>query len=516
MNKQYFKGKTGLIFFLITLLFVVTSSFFYENKTLYTNFVDEEDNMVSAKYILSGQELYKDIFEQHQPTLYLISSGIQKVVNPGSIFLLIKRHREFVIIWSDIWDIVIAGCFGWVGLGFVLIYELTKHFLFGNFFLAEAFSVYPLVFLVGKTIQFSGEKIKLLEFLFYGICFSFLVFTLAPIWPLLLFLMAVFVLKHRAITLKDFFIFLLGFLLVLIPILPFISVQGYIKDVLYFNSKYYIPLSGEQLNAASIVKSFFSFLLAFESGLEKTPILIVIQILSLVLITGFVYFAKKRNFSIFFILLIILGLANIRFVQPGLDFYRGFHLLPWFAILVFIASYIFAIILRDKKFRILLLINIILSLLLVITIDLADSKTLFIKRNLDNDYYIYYSNQFDMGTAISIMKNNADTLFVYPDESLIYWQAGIKKATPYVFFYPFMENIPFVLNEVSAVFEKTPPTYFYCTNCQESKFAKYLKMYTPILKNGKETDLYILNSKIESLSKENRNQLSFYKFSFSK
>ena len=195
-------NKAGILILLVTLIVVGATSYFYENKTLYTNFVDEEDNMVAAKYIVSGQELYKDIFEQHQPVPYVISAGLQKVVNPDSIFLLIKRHREFVIVWSAVWELAMVYSFGWVGLIFIFIYEFTKHYLFGNFFLAEALSIYPLVFLTGKLLLLL-KKPGLSGLFFYGICFSFLTFTLAPIWPLLLFLFVLLIFKQKKISWKE-------------------------------------------------------------------------------------------------------------------------------------------------------------------------------------------------------------------------------------------------------------------------------------------------------------------------
>src|SRR4030066_1503588 len=169
----------------------------YENKVSYVHFVDEEENVVGGKYIVAGQKLYSDIFSQHQPVAYILSAGIQKVTNPTSIFLLIKRHREFMIAWSIIWATFLIWRYGFRVAPAGFAFEVSKIFLLGNLFLAESIVIYPVLYLCGLTL--TAEKIKRLEFLFAGLTAGIIVFTLSPLWPLLAGLIIIYLLKRRGL-----------------------------------------------------------------------------------------------------------------------------------------------------------------------------------------------------------------------------------------------------------------------------------------------------------------------------
>ncbi|MEJ2441813.1 MAG: hypothetical protein P8Y06_02755, partial [Patescibacteria group bacterium] len=260
MIKSLLKQKK-LILVLITLIFLLITSFFYENKVSYIHFVDEEDNMITGKYLLRGDKIYSDIFEQHQPISYIASAAVQKVTKPSSIFLLIKRHREFVILWSILWSVFLVYRFGLLGLGFSGIFESTKIFLLGNLFLAESLIVYPLVYLVAFALR-KTKKLDSLDIFFLGLVFSFCTFLLAPAWPLITFLFLFLFIRDKLY--KKWKMLLLGFMLVVLLILPFISVfPDYFRDIFLFNLKYYIPLERNGLGFFSIIKSFFSFLTVF-------------------------------------------------------------------------------------------------------------------------------------------------------------------------------------------------------------------------------------------------------------
>src|SRR3989344_1765887 len=103
---KFIKSRINLI--LITIGLLIFLGYFYENKVFYIHFVDEEDNLVLGKYLTRGEKLYSDLFSHHQPLAYIISAGIQKTTDPNSIALLIKRHREFLIVWSAIWLLLLT------------------------------------------------------------------------------------------------------------------------------------------------------------------------------------------------------------------------------------------------------------------------------------------------------------------------------------------------------------------------------------------------------------------------
>lgn len=74
-----------------------------------------------------------------------------------------------------------------------------------------------------------------------------------------------------------------------------------------------------------------------------------------------------------------------------------------------------------------------------------------------------------------------------------------------------MENIPGLSAEINALFITNPPEFFYC-DCDNLTLKKYLINYYRIVKDGKETDLYVLKSKSKEITKEQKDKLKYYNF----
>lgn len=490
-------------------IFLLAIGYFYENKVSFTHFVDEEENVVTAKYMLGGEKFYGSIFSQHQPVAYIASEGIQKFVTSDSIFVLIKRHREFMIAWSMLWAVFLVWRFGLWEIPAVLTIEISKIFLLGNLFLAESLSIYPIIYLTG--IIFTEEKIKKFEKFFIGIIFGLLIFLLSPIWPLLAGIGVVLIFQKRKEIKKFIAPVLLGFLTVFLAVSFFVSWPGYFKDAIVFNSKYYIPLNGDQLSIYTIPKSFFSFVLAITDNSFNTPILGIIKGVSIFYIFGLIVLISKKYWKLALITFFLLGFSNIRFITPGMDYYRGFHLIIWFSILISSTVYIFYFI--SKKIGNYLPLFLV-SIPIFIIAFVFSRKTLFVKRNVLNDYYINYSAYVDAGSVIAQLKRPGDTLFVVPDDSLIYWQSGIARFSPYVVYYQYMNNVPYVVQDLQKRFENNPPAFFYCRCEGDPDMQNYLKNYTPILKDKKNIWLYILKTRIEPLTGEQKAYFDYYRYSF--
>ncbi len=126
-----------------------------------------------------------------------ISATIQRIGQPESIYSLVLQHRLFVLVWSIGWNIVLTLRFGLIGLGFSILYETTKGFLFGERFLAEALIAYPIVYLVGLL----WKKMRRFDIILSGIATWFIVFSREPYVPLALFL---FALLYRRISFTIF------------------------------------------------------------------------------------------------------------------------------------------------------------------------------------------------------------------------------------------------------------------------------------------------------------------------
>lgn len=504
------KAKTMVLAFLIIvgLGFIAYS---YENKAIYIHFVDEEENMVTGHYLLQGDKMYQDIFSQHQPFPAIFSAAIQRATNPNSLFLLVKRHREFIIAWSFIWSLFLIFRFGFWSAGFVFSYELTKIFLLGNVFLAESLVVYPVIYLVGLVIAKLRNDPSIIESFFVGLILMFLVFTFSPIWPLLALLFVCIVVKFKIYNWKKIGLIGLGALPVLLSVLLFVGIPEYINSVFVFNSRYYLPLNHDQLSLSTLPKSFFSFFLPFLPSSPDTVISQIIKVFSLCFVALSIYMLLKKK-KILFLVFVFLGLANIRFIQPGLDYYRGFHLIVWYSLLLFVVFWGIKNIADITKSKVIKT-GLVILVSGLVTFSLIVARTeLLIKRNLANDYYVNYSPQFDLGEAVRILRGSGDTLFVAPDQMLIYWQSEIQKSSKYIYYYPFMDKIPPVQNDIANMFESNPPTFIYCRKEQFSNLPQYLSDYLRLTRNGDPVDLYIHKGKLKSISRQQLKELEYYQF----
>ena len=179
-----FNKRILLVSILLIFLFITSKA--YLNHVFFLDFADEEENFLPGKYIFNGKKLYSDIFVQHQPTAYIISGFIQKIVNPKTISALVKVHRFSIILWSALWGIALTLRFGLPLFIAVLILELAKISLLGNLFLAESLVVYPLIYIGAYTILI--KKDKFIELFFVGLLIAFVFYSLSPLWPLIIFI----------------------------------------------------------------------------------------------------------------------------------------------------------------------------------------------------------------------------------------------------------------------------------------------------------------------------------------
>lgn len=501
-----------LALFGLTVFFLITSSYLYRNKAFSLRFVDEEDNFAIGKYLSKGEILYDDIITNHQPFTYLFSEVVHKITKPQNTYLLINRHRETMIIWSFIWSILLVLYFGWAGLIAVLVYELTKIYLLGNLFLAEAQIVYPLMFL-GGLICFYKNKLNNLELFLLGVSFSLAIFLLMPLWPAVFFLFLVLLIRQRISLIHTFRHLFIGAVVSFLVLFKFISIPGYFYYSLYANLFYTVPSYHAENWLTTISKALLTPFLAF-FPVGPTPTARVIQVLSVLLIVNMSYLIFKKRYFKTFIILILLGLGNIRFVYPGTELYDGFHLLPWYATMILVVFLVSADVLKNKGNLLLKSAN--LSLIIfVLGLSLNFAKAdLFEKKNTWLEYNINYSTHTNRGDAVRVMKSAGDTLFVSPNAWLVYWQSDADHLPKLYGYYPWMSGVPKIHLAVLEAFSKNPPTFFYCENCGGLDLEKYLVQYQEIKNYGKESMLYVYKDKIAKLTTEQLDQLKFYGFAF--
>src|SRR3990167_7756989 len=461
-----------LIFCLVFALLAITAPA-YKNIIFSTKFVDEEYNFAIGKYLTRGEILYGDIITNHQPITHLLSGFLQYKQKPGTTKDLINTQRTAIANWSAIWSIILVFYFGLAGLIFSFIFELTRNHLYGNLFLAETITAYPLAFLIGLAL-FRKEPLKAFELFLSGALLAFLALTLGPTWPAIIFLAFIFLIKQFKDSgfKKSLALGLSGFLLIFLLILPFVNVPGYFRYYIFGNLENTIPHAAEYW-IPTLIKSFVSPALVFVIK-EPTDNLRLIQALSVILILSLAF---KKKFSFAAAIFIILGLLNLRFVNPGDGYSRGFHLLPWYSVLVFISSLLFVGQLKSKSPNIIKVISI-GALIVAIFFSLKSAKlTLFTKKDAERDYTVFYSTHTKIGESIKGFKKHGDTLFVFPDAWLVYWQSYTGHLPGLFGYYTWMSGIPELKKAVNQAFTKFPPTFFYCEGCQYTDLNQYLYKY---------------------------------------
>ena len=177
--------KKILLLSSLFLLFVFFAFQTLQSRLFSIHFVDEDENMVAGYYMAKGEKLYSDIFSHKQPMPAIFSALINKIFKPKSLFLFIKRHREAVFFHSVFWWLIFLFEFGFSGLIFSIMTEITKRFLLGDLFLAESLVVFPLVYVLGCLWKKQSKKplsgtLRKYLFLFSLVLIPFELFTLIP------------------------------------------------------------------------------------------------------------------------------------------------------------------------------------------------------------------------------------------------------------------------------------------------------------------------------------------------
>lgn len=502
--------KPRLILLAFTFMLLLITSRAYQNQALSFHFVDEEDNMVLGKYLLFKEKLYSNLFSHHQPLAYIASSNIQKITNPNTLYLLIKKHRETVIAWSVFWSLLLVARFGLPLFLLVILYEPLKVFLLGNLFLSESLVVYPFIYLASVLFLIKNNFHKK-ELCFLGFCFSLTFLLLTPLWPVLLAILAAFLYKLK--IRKTGWLFM-GMVPILFLTTPFVSWGDYWQNVFYINFKYYIPMTSKEPIFKTLVHTFLTPFMSFFYWTGRSATLQVIQLLSTLLLISWLVLMRKGHLKIVFLMFVILGFANLRYVALGQQSYSGFHLLPWFALLILISCISTFFVWQKYSGKLIKLFIVLIITGLGWTTLKETSQTLFVPKDSPTDFYINYSKQADLGQAIKIMKQGGETLFVVPDEWLIYWQADIAHASKMVNYYAWMADVPEIKNPLHKMFSENPPTYFYCDRCQFGYFGleEFFGKYRKIKKDGHETNLMVLKKKLPQVTLEQKGQLSYYNF----
>lgn len=452
-----------------------------------------------------GEILYQDIPFNHQRLMADISFLIQSYFNPINIPELILRHRQSLILFSFVMNILIFFRFGLPALGFILFFEFSKFYIFGDRFLAESFIVYPFVYLLGLLwLKLKNQKIHNLEYVFIGIFVWFIVFAREPfiIAALLLFFLLLWGKPFSQYKKLSLLIFIL-----LSSVLIFISpINDYLYDVFFINKNWIVAaeIKSGELMGVGLFKAFFYPFYLFTDGewnIFRSFILTMDMAFIALIFSAILRKKLKRVILIF----LVLGLSNIRYNIPGTIFYSAFHMVPWYGMFIFTLLLMLKEEIRFNKpiFTFSFLMLILSGGLLLF------SPQSFLKEKADphSEFLTNYGNYLQVGGVISSLSSKSDTLFVDGFDELIHWQAKIPSSYKYNWYTSFMPHFSKFRNEREKMFIDNPPDFYYGSCPKDENAIRIMpdrakKNYIRLLSKGDPTCLFIKKEKLKEIKDE--------------
>ncbi len=498
-----FLREHKLLFFLLLclpIIYAIQYKIFIPHLSAFGCF-DDCFNIVGGYFILKGKTLYSQIFFNHQMLMAYISFGVQLIRPAQNIYELILTHRQFLLIFSFIASTVLVLRFKLTALGFILMYEFSKFYLFGNRFLAESLIVYPLVYLLGVVWEkLHKQKISFYDYIVAALCSWFIIFMREPFIPLSFFLYFV-ILKGKIIRAKKISVAFFSFLSLLI--LTKTPLSDYYFNLVTVNQQTILASEPIKSPFLKIFEIFFYPLAVFFGG-EWNIFRYLLIILSVTFISLIVYLSiVKQQKKVSFFIFIILGLANIRTVPPGNIFYAAFHLLPWYALFIFsIFLLIRELYSSNKQFA-----KIVIFFLCIFfggTL-LSPPSYLYEKAYPHEQFITEYGQQLQVGEGIRALSNPEDTLFVDGFDDLIYWQAAMVSQYKYTWYTSVMPLIPTYSNARLLMFKENPPDFYYGSCPKETTPFRLLpsfvnKQYIRLKEHNKLSCLFIHNKKVNTIT----------------
>lgn len=452
---------------------------------------DDCFNIAAGYFINEGKTLYSDIFFNHQMLMPHISAFIQQI-NPTNVYDLILKHRQFVLFFGFIFNFMLILRFGLPMVFFAIIYEFSKFYLFGDRFLAEGLIVYPLVYLsVIVFYKFSKKKILPIDYFLASVFTWFVIFMREPYIPVALFLFVlIFYGNRERIKIYPIFVFFLLFAttLLLIPL------REYFQNVFVYNS---IMFKG-QLEILDLLRSFFyPFYIILSS--ERNALMLLLSSINLLFILHAINLIRLKKYKLFFVIFLILGLANIRSTEAGKIFYAAFHLLPWYGLLV---SFTFLLICSyAKKYFAPTLLFLALAFVLYVPRSFLVEKI-----SPHEEFITNYGKILEAGNVISVLKNENDTYFADGFDELTHWQVDLPSPYKYSWYTSFMPRFENYSNARLTMFEENPPVFYYGSCPKEKNLERlipkqYKSQYKNFTSERKPTCLYVRKDKIKSIPK---------------
>lgn len=487
-------------FFLVLLVLLLAYFFLYKiyiPRVSAFGCFDDCFSFAAGYFINNGRVLYSDIFYNHQMLPAYISVAVQLALNPENIFDLILKHRQFVMFFGFIFNLILIIRFGLPAFLFFVFFEFSKFYIFGDRFLGETLAVYPLVYLLfASWTKLNKIKLKKIDFFIAGISTWLVVFLRETFIPLAILFFLFIVLPIKKEEKAKYYSIALFFILTGI-FLIFVDFKDYYFNIFEVNMGFFVQ------NSNQFLKILLYPVLILTSGNWNIFRVLLVGI-DLLFLFSLSYLIWKKNFKIL-LAFIPLILANLRVVEPGRIFYESFHMVPFYGIFL---STAFLFISEIKKYnkRIWLILT---GVTIFILIYYAFSPQVFFKEkaNQHEEFITNYGNILQTGSVIKNISNPKDTLFVDGYDEAIYWVADRTSSYKYSMYTSIMPNFKIYSDARITMFEKNPPDYYY-GSCPKEKNAQRLmpgsasSIYARLNSFGKPSCIFVRKNKVKKISSE--------------
>lgn len=477
---------------------------------------DDCHTISSGYFMTRGRQLYSQIFYNHQMLMPYISFSIQTIVQPSSLYSLILSHRLFIYAFSILFDIFLAWRFHWKGLGFVVMYETTKFYFFGDRFLPEALVSFSLAYLLGLAWEKINRKdLSKFDYIVAAILTWFVVFLREPYVPTAFVLFVIIIWKKNISFNQKVSIGI--FILLSVLTLLTVPVFDYLFTIITVNSQTVLKgeIEGTQLLGSGIVKSLLYPVFIFTEG-KWTLIrkILVLLDISFFLSLLHVFFIQKKRYNVLFVIL-ILAAAALRVVPPGSMYYESFHLLPWYALFI-MSIFLLMESIVGKRFGKIILSLSTLAVVISFVINILDSDSV-LRTNIDTyqEFNVGYARYQTYGDALKILSDSNDTLFSELADEILYWQTGLESSYQYAFYTPVTSEIEKYREARINMFKKTPPDFYYYSEelLDRSSIASTIREdYKALSKDNRPPSIFIHMKKVSEITEDQWNQIKHVGF----
>lgn len=453
--------------------------------------------------MLHGKTLYSEVFFNHIMGMAWLSFFIQKASPSINIFDLVVKHRQVIMLAAFIFDLLIIKRFKWVGFLFVLLYETSKYYVFGDRFLGESLVVYPAVYLFGLVYErLKGKTFSYFDFILAGVFCWFIMIMREPYIPLAVVLLLIFLwgrLNRKKMASIAIFILLTAIVILNTNISDFIF-----ND---FTVNLLTAIKSEASSTKLLGTGFFQIILypLFIFLYGKVNVFRFFEIaLSCAFMAGIFYkifFEKKKLVAL--LVVVLLGFASIRVTPPGTVYYEAYHTMVWFGMFVFATILLcFDVYIKRK-----VLASVLLGIIVVgwgVAVLSPDSY-LYDKLDLQEQLITNFGTVMNVGNVVNHLSSPSDTLFLDGADDMIYWVAERHSPYPYSWYTSVMPQIPLYAKARLEMFRVSPPVFYYDYCSRDAPLHSNLpgfvrSKYQQLFDNGKPSCLYILKTKIPEIT----------------